>query len=532
MKAIIIDDEIHVREGIRLLADWDAYRIETILEAQDGEEAIELISLHRPEIIFTDMRMPKRDGIALLQWIQQSGIACKVIVISGYDDYNYMRKAIHYGSFDYILKPIDPEALNETLARATTEWLEEEKERQTRVHKNMEMNEVKPLYWDHVFTSLLEDVKLTKTHEEKIMREFTFSVDTDPFRVVLISVQWIIDQLFKDSKDLAYFSILNICNEFLNKNNQGMAFRNLSKEGEVVCLCWKQLDSLASLMEQIYDALQYFLKGDCTISISPRAESLNFQLSWAYQKATEVQQKHNLLEKKKRNIFTEKDIQKSYTPIHLFSYSNELKLAVQSGNEKVVREALKGIFSKLEEQEFLSFEQIDQWDVEFQLLQKHWMKEFQIESPTISSLNQEYRNEKGEFSYQLFKDAKYKEFVVLTQIFLEANAREENKTIYEIEKYIRQNYQKEIKLQEIAERFFLSREYISRKFKQEFKQNISDYLVKIRMEKAKMLLGNEHLRLYDIASQIGYQDEKYFSKVFKKVEGLTPNEYRMKLKIR
>ncbi|MGK0700807.1 helix-turn-helix domain-containing protein [Priestia flexa] len=88
------------------------------------------------------------------------------------------------------------------------------------------------------------------------------------------------------------------------------------------------------------------------------------------------------------------------------------------------------------------------------------------------------------------------------------------------------NYDRDVKLQEIAERFYLSREYISRKFKQEFQENISDYIVKVRMTKAKSLLKNEQLKIYEVANMIGYQDDKYFRKVFKKLEGLTPNEYR------
>ncbi|RFB12626.1 response regulator [Bacillus sp. HNG] len=242
MKAIIIDDEKHVRDGLLMLADWKRFGINTILEAKDGEEAMHLITEHQPAIIFTDMRMPKRDGISLLKWIHTSGILSKTIVVSGYDDFEYMRNAIFYKSFDYLLKPIEPDVLNETLEKAIVEWKEE--------------------------------------------------------------------------------------------------------------------------------ALQ----------------------------------------------------QKTLIP------------------------------------------------------------------------TQNYQNEK-------------------TGIHL-------------IEEFVRQNYQNEINLQEIADRFFFSREYISRKFKQEFDDTITDYVMKIRMEKAKELLENPHLKIYEVANLVGYQNEKYFSKLFKKLIGVRPNEYR------
>lgn len=241
MKAIIVDDEKHVREGLMLLAKWEKFGIDTIYEAEDGDEAINLISKHRPAIIFTDMRMPKRDGISLLKWLRLSDIASKTIVVSGYDDYEYMRNAIYYKSFDYILKPIDPDILNETLEKAVNEWKEQ----------------APP---NHV------------------------SLDELP----------------------------------IEKNN-----------------------------------------------------------------------------------------------------------------------------------------------------------------------------------------------------------------MQEIQEFLNEHYQHDISLQEIADRFFLSREYISRKFKHEFNKTITDYITKIRMEKAKQLLETSSLKIYEIAHYVGYQNEKYFSKVFKKLVGLTPNEYRI-----
>jgi two-component system, response regulator YesN len=86
-----------------------------------------------------------------------------------------------------------------------------------------------------------------------------------------------------------------------------------------------------------------------------------------------------------------------------------------------------------------------------------------------------------------------------------------------------------VNLQEIADTFFLSREYISRKFKQEYKLTITDYLTNIRMEKAMKLLENPYLKIYEVAYGVGYGNEKYFSKVFKKQVGITPNEFRQSL---
>ncbi|UOK58539.1 AraC family transcriptional regulator [Bacillus sp. OVS6] len=107
--------------------------------------------------------------------------------------------------------------------------------------------------------------------------------------------------------------------------------------------------------------------------------------------------------------------------------------------------------------------------------------------------------------------------------------QKEKNNMQQIEEYLQQHYQEDINLQDIADRFFLSREYISRKFKQDYQATLTDYLTNIRMEKAKKLLENPYLKIYEVAYGVGYQNEKYFSKVFKKQVGLTPNEYRHSL---
>lgn len=129
MKVLIVDDEQHVREGIKLLGEWIENGITDIYEAENGEEAIALIQSYEPEIIFSDMKMPKMDGTGLLEWMKEHQPNRKTIVVTGYDDYHYMRKAIHFGSFDYLLKPIDPEMLNQTLEKAVSEWKREEADR-------------------------------------------------------------------------------------------------------------------------------------------------------------------------------------------------------------------------------------------------------------------------------------------------------------------------------------------------------------------------------------------------------------------
>lgn len=134
-------------------------------------------------------------------------------------------------------------------------------------------------------------------------------------------------------------------------------------------------------------------------------------------------------------------------------------------------------------------------------------------------------------SFPLWK-AQYEGRLTAASRMLTQRHSRENHIIYDIAAYLENHYAEDISLQDMAARFFLSREYISRRFKQEFGVNISDFLAGVRIEKAKLLLLNPQLRIAQVAEMVGYQDEKYFSKVFKKQEGQTPNEYRKEQAVR
>ncbi|MGN0204539.1 MAG: response regulator [Coprococcus sp.] len=129
MKALIIDDEKPVRDAIQLLVDWKAYNIDTIYEAEDGHAAIRIIQENHPELILTDIRMPVTGGIQLMDWLYHNSASSKVIAISGYTDYEYVRQIFLQGGVDYILKPIQPQKLYDALKKAVSE-IEKEKLRQ------------------------------------------------------------------------------------------------------------------------------------------------------------------------------------------------------------------------------------------------------------------------------------------------------------------------------------------------------------------------------------------------------------------
>ncbi|WP_332696041.1 response regulator transcription factor [Halalkalibacter lacteus] len=514
MKAIIVDDEKHVREGLQLLAEWEKYGIDTILEAGDGEEAMKLITEHQPAIIFTDMRMPRCDGIDLLKWIDSSNLNSKTIVISGYDDFKYTKNCITYGGFDYILKPINPKELNDSLARAVKEWSKENNNRLSTL-------ENEKVVWDHLLSGSLEKAKLSRRAVNQIEEEFQVDLSFTSYSVALIPMKMLIQKKYQGDAEHAFSSVLTVCNELLRTSeNKGIAFRNLTKEEELVLLFLRDRTDVSNVKAKVISQIIQEINMDCKFAIG----NPSHQLVEAYESASSFLNQINLLDDADPSV--KKEV---HRVVHLFDYSEEIKWAIQSGSIDQIHGILERIFMMFSERSYFSMEQLDVWETQFNILKEHWLKEYEIGSLDSLYKGVHYWHDNGRFSFTHFQKEKKREFHELIQAVYQVHFKKEKNSLQMIEEYIRKNYQKDIKLQDIADRFFLSREYISRKFKQEFQETITDYVTNIRIKKAKDLLENPYLKIYEVAEAVGYQNDKYFIKVFKKIEGITPSEFRHSL---
>lgn len=524
MRALIVDDEKHVREGIKLLADWEGNEITEIYEASNGEDAIKIIRSLNPEIIFSDMKMPKMDGTQLLKWMDEHYCAGKTIVVTGYDDYHYMRKAMHYGSSDYLLKPIDPEMLNDTLIRVVNEWKAEEMERINKLSKNQLINKMKPAYRDQKLTQIINNVPVDKF----VWEEFRLT-KAAAYTIGLLQVSNIAVEQFGGDKDITFFTLLNIINEQLSKKSGGIAFRYITSKGEIVLLLKKNKKESLIIAKEIQISIQQLLGLTCTIALGIEVNSV-VQLSLSYQHAKSMIMNRNVLRNNQEKIVMDNDEKEIKS---LMDYGSSIKIAIQTGEMDAFHSLIGQIQTDFIQKQQLCLRQLFHLENEYQMLSARWYKEFNLPFSLPTDLEeriQPFLDKEDVFQLEAYKDRKKREIALFLRRVKRQNTRTSKNIIQEIEKYIKVNFHREIKLQEISERFYISREYISRKFKQEYHINISEYLVSIRIQKAQELLENSNLKVYDIANLIGYQDDKYFRKVFKKIVGISPNEYREKKK--
>ncbi|WP_010268176.1 response regulator transcription factor [Paenibacillus senegalensis] len=540
MKVLIVDDEQHVREAIRLLVDWEELAIEKILEAHDAQSAMAIMEKEQPEIVFTDMMMPGQSGVELMEWIQETYGQTKVIVVSGHDDFEFVRGAVKYGGLDYILKPIDPDDLQAAVSKAVSQRRKEDQEKalnkQHTIEMAIEMNQIKPVYRDKLFSHLLDEPDYYFSLEDQLCLEYGLPQETGiSCRSAILSLDTMekgVRSKFSSHLELLFFSLINICNEYLRKEQSGVAFRYWNNRYEIVLLLWKRLDAAPSLLHTLNEAFCKALGGQFEFGLGT-AKAFPHGLPSSYREAAEALKRRDLLKRHTWiHCYSNAAEDEEGASLHFTDYEETIRFALLSGREEQIEQAVGEWFRAVGSLPSIRLKQVEQWMQEYNILRKTWLEPLSCPDPAESGGGKTFTalplNEQGKLSLDRWKKELTGQLLTLSKQLAEERQRKQN-VIYEIEQYIRRHFDEDVSLQEIANRFYLSREYISRRFKQEFKVNYSDFVTDIRISKAKELLRSPDLKISEVAGMVGFPDDKYFSKVFKKVVGLSPNDYRKRM---
>jgi|GEM_PF-191904 len=564
MRALIVDDEARVRKAVRLLVDWREHGIEDIAEAGGGLEAIGVIREFKPAIVIMDMMMNAGHGMELMAWVNEHTPSLKFIVISGHDDFEFVRGTVRHGGIDYILKPIEPEAINAAVAKAVRQWRQEERERLEQQSKSIRLNEIKPIYGEKLLSSMIDDPGSADNSLKRLRVEGVIPPEADQARLLLIQVDASDTSLlrrFGNDGELLQFSLINICNDFLIADQRGIAFKHWGAAMEILILVWKQPERAAELVGKINDGLFHTLQRRIHVGLAspgPLPSSLPAQ----YAEAAAAIRRRNLLQpdqylhglKQGQHVSEGQRMSEGEhvsegqrvlegvrvsedEPVSLSfaGFQADFKTAVLSGDPGQIASLAQQWIDALTRSGYVSPELLESWRssiISFRsgLLREVLGSEADQVLPVLEQGDQaEAPPVPNGYAFSPFA---WRDWLIgfLTRLAGEVSKRQqrESRKIGDILAYIEQHYQSELSLQDLASHFQVSREYISRKFKQEFGDNFSDYLAAYRIDKAKKLMRNPNLKVQRIAEMVGFNDVKYFSKVFKKQEGLSPREYRSK----
>lgn len=533
-KLVIVDDEPTVRNGLSTLFDWNAYGIELAGQADDGDTGLELITRVEPDIVLTDVKMPTMDGISMSQEIRRSLPGTQIIFISGHSDADFLKSALQVYAVDYIFKPVKLPELEKVVERVVQNLQTEETERFLVKEMQVKLTQSMPLLREKFLMSLIRDEYLQPTSLGEKLDFLNLELPQEsPYIVLLVAIDDQVDVLDTRSerdKQLLAYSVLNIVQELIDLHGRGYVFEN--RTGEYVGIlildeCWEEREAtLLALSGEIRDNLSRWLKISVTIGVGEEVQGLG-RLPLSFKRAREAADQKWYLGKNR--IITIDSLETGEEDLNRFDteQSERLRSALNAGDQRRLKKELDDIFLPLVRNRKDGFRYGRNIAMQLIPLSGRILLDLHI-------LNKEWDDKEKNALDQLFRletMADLRCFVAsyleeICQWVLEKRTGRSGNVIESIRTYINAHYAENLTIADIAGSVYLSQTYVSLLFKQETGETIYEYLMKVRISKAKELLRDPRTKFYEVCQAVGYTDPSYFSKLFKKMTGLTPSAYR------
>lgn len=525
---VVVDDEAIFRKGLRtMITAWDR-EWEVVGEAKDGHEALDLLEKHKPDVIFTDIRMPKMDGIQLQTIARERFPELLCVVISGFDDFTYARQSMRSGAKDYLMKPIERDELHRVLD-TLKDKLQAQKNKQSVPPAMPEDRHVRQQAADYLVAGIARNHLLQNDFDLLDQCGFHFE---DPYYaclVIKLDKQSVAKERYERSDpSLFQLYIQQFVQEILDRQAKGFSF--LYSDTEVGALVnMANADEAYEGLLLIGESIRNQIKAlsNLTISIGVGTPVKGFESVPRSFHEAEIALLYRLIEGGDK----------------VLPYGTSKEDAVTSGMKKWSWEALeeainRGRVAEVEEQVGLVVSELCRtaqtpemvhqqicklllhyYEVSEDLgLSKDWIGHKDIRSLLngICSISS---------PEELIEECKLL-LGRLTADIAAANKQHDRDPVAQALRYLERHYQEPIALKEVADKVFLNPAYFSTLFKQKTGSTFIERLTEIRIEEAKKKLASSDSKITDIAEQTGFSNIRHFNRVFKNETGLTPKDYR------
>lgn len=520
MKLLIADDELLTRQGLITTIDWESLGIHQIFQADDGIRALHIARLQQPDIILSDIRMPRLNGIELVEKLSSLLPDTAIIFMSGYSDKEYLKAAIRLNAIDYVEKPLDPEEVKATVAEAVRRRQRILASRQNEdllsleTASNLALLLTKP-YKDNCekIDSLAGELSLRLVPGCSFVTYIVKLKTNEPMSVLIRELRENLDDFLKNYHLRSFYirmhaiyhvfhimgnnalssAVLSSIDLFLKEQFHPLGLFFISR-GEIVTGIAKMHSSYTTAVVAMQSSF-FFPAGTLLVSrdmdsLSPTAEN-----------TSDIQTENS--------VFAE---------------------ALAAKDHDACIQFLKNLCSRYSKNCHLLSNQVkDTYYKLFQLLNDYRLR-LKLPSGTPGSGSSESIIEFLEscFTY----DELHQALMDCTEALFQQMASyvPEDNVIFLIKDYIAKHYGNDLlSIKDISGHVNLSASYVCTYFKSQTGQTLNQYLTEYRMEKAMELLKDARYQIADISYKVGYTNGNYFSKSFKKFTGLTPSKYREKI---
>ena len=541
LKIFLAEDEVVVRETIKRMIPWEELGFELVGEAADGEMALPLLIRQQPDLLITDIKMPFMDGLTLARLAKKEIPGLKVVILSGYDDFNYAKQAIGIGVEDYLLKPITKNALIERLLEIRSRYEHEktQKEYYEKFQREMQAYEKNS---SRDFFEALVDGSMDMMEVYKRAEKLGLDIVAEAYNVLIFTMNC--DEDFSGQRD-EYSSweaeSLELLENFFAGHSSAMLFRsNIFSYG---VLLKGQRETIEENTRACVDEIRKILsrqdgRREWFLAVGQSVERLS-QIQKSYHTASRAFSQRYLYDENilyydemetmehpggqaetEDNAYLQKVDVNALNPAILQKF---LSNGLQEETENFVKDYFYAIGQ--EPMESLVFRNYVILNVRFSVIS--FIKGLGCDTNEMESADtEEVLAESGKNMESAIAYAK--KMISQAIEIRDQNSGNKNRSILKTAvDFIDSHYMdEEISLNTVANVANVSSNHFSALFSQNMGQTFIEYLTTLRMNKAKELLRCTGMRSSEIAGEIGYKDAHYFSYLFKKTQGMTPSDYR------
>ncbi len=522
-RVLAADDELWSRENIKRMLPWEDYSIEFLEPACDGEEVLERIPKEKPDIVITDINMPFLSGLELLNQISSKYPYIITLAVSGYDDFKKVKGVFMSGGIDYLLKPVSREQLVDSLSKALKTLEEREKEKADKEDSILRENYVSSFLEDDEFSSLLNGKLFRPGNEFHVPSTKVFS------EISTILVKFHNVEILKQSYDKDVLRMSYALKEKLREiidNERTIIFNYTDKVNEFIIELNATPARLHFIADRILEAFPIEKQGPITVVIHDKATSLD-DIAAVYREmiadlvTRPFGNKHSIVVCKGSKKIS--DFQDRYNS-RVESIVSDCLSKKDIAQAKTVLMETAGL-NKCDSQKWTLFE-VTQFTTRVlnTIADSAHGEDSRLYEEVQDAINYGLRS--------LNKNIITENIELALQIVSGSEGNESSSISEQVESvhdYIEKHYMERISLADLAEQFFVEPSYLSRKFSQKYNETITAFITGCRMDRAKELMKDDNNKLEAISFEVGYDDYNYFSRVFRRSEGVSPSEYRKNL---
>lgn len=524
LKVLIVEDEILVSIGLKTMINWPNMNMLVVGEARNGEEAYALYQREKPDIILTDIRMPVMDGLQLISKIRETDSKTKIIILTCYQEFDLVHKALKLGVSDYILKlKMSTEEMESVVSKVRSEIEAENMNRLLGKYTDADIRLTKnSLIHDYVLNPFISESEFANIAEQLHLR-----IKASRLVLCLMNIENFstIQRKFEpDHENTLRNTTINIIEELLKKHGGGEAVHE--RDGRYLLIfSYENINSddgaradLFKCLSVVGDSIKSYVNATVAFGIS------SFGKGYASLKGLYAEAVSSL----EQNYFSCNKHFLQYgqpgLPEHYFQSIGALReyvISLREFNSECKREMISDI------DQLLKLEHVTRDRVQETFIR--WIHLLMANTHTLAhAVETDVIEYAGCIRSSLTLNRTIEIFRQYLQLYIDTheNTRVISREVAAAVNYINDNYNQSISLQKVADKVDISSNYLSSLFRKELQICFIDYINSVRINKAKELLISTHLKTYEISQKVGFENESYFSRIFKRQTGLRPNEYK------